>query len=47
VIARKDRGCESDLLIALLDQFLENLRACAQIRFNLSKRMLTMRAAND
>ena len=42
MIARKNRRRAGDLLIALLDQFLENLRSSSQTRFNLRERMLAV-----
>ncbi len=42
VVARKDCGRACDLKIALLDEFLENLRSGAQARFDLSERVLAI-----
>jgi hypothetical protein len=47
VIARENRGCVRDLLVALLDQLLENLRAGAQARVNLRESMFAIGVPDD
>ena len=47
VVAREDRRRARDLLVALLDQFFENLRAGAQAKINLRKSVLAIRVPDD
>jgi len=47
MIARQDRRHVSDLLVALLDQFFENLRAGAQARFHLSQGVAAIGLPNE
>ena len=47
MIARENCGCVRDLLVALFDKFLENLRPGAQPRVNLRVSMLAIRMPDD
>lgn len=47
MIARKYRGCICDLLVALFDELLENLRAGAQPSVDLRKGMFAIGVPDD
>jgi hypothetical protein len=47
MISRKNRRCVRNLLIALPDQLLKNLRAALQTRFDLRERLLVISASDD
>ena len=47
MIAREDRGRARDLLVALFDEFLENLRARPEARIDLGEGVLAVGMPND